>query len=131
MTERTDIKYFIPCSCSLGGLIVNGIEIVDMEGIVSIYHVHTYGVAWPGGIWQRIKNAWAILCGGHIMGDDSTLDKEGVTQLRNACQDALDRWPEVSEVYGKLKFVTIDDIYQSMQDEDAGRKMRLEKERTK
>lgn len=129
MKTRTDIEHFIPCSCKVGGLIVNGIQVVDMEGIVSIYHVHTYGAAWSGGFWQRIKNAWEILRGRTIMGDDSMLNHEGVTKLRDVCQDVLDRWPDYEAFeWSQSDTTPLEALYQSVTDEDEGRKMRLKSE---
>lgn len=123
---RTNIKHFIPCACSYGGLCVNGIYIEEDEEYISIMHAHAYGIAWPCGIWNRIKNAWFILWGSTIFGDDSLLSKEGVEQLRNACQDALDRWPSDNDEMEAIG--SLNEVYVSMVDEESGRKMRLESE---
>jgi hypothetical protein len=82
----------------------------------------------PLSLWQRFKFAVGFLVGKNIYMDDAILDHEGTTKLRDACQDALDRWPEPVDY---TEHYTLDSIYQSIQDEQAGQKLRLQNSKNK
>jgi hypothetical protein len=124
MSLREQICHFIPCSCQAGGLLVRGIdfEYDDEPHSVYIYNVHTVGRD-KLGFWQRIKDAWSILWGRNIRLDDAVIDKEGIIKFRDVCQDALNRWPE--DYANHFEKCSLDEFYQSMEDEDTGRKLRL------
>lgn len=101
---------------------INGIDIDEKEGYIRVSNVHTYGVAHPGGFWQRVKNAWSVLKGQTIYGDDALLGRDSVKLLRGICQNALDRWPEPDDIQA----LELGDIYQALEDESIGRKLRIQ-----
>jgi hypothetical protein len=126
MSKRTQIHHFIPCNCPEGGMILHGIDFEFEEPIIPplvyVYHVHSPGVFSMPTVWERIKNAWSFLFGKSIYLSDVILDGEGVIKLRDACQDALNRWPE--EFTAHFEADSLDAIYQLMEDEEVGRRLR-------
>ena len=129
MSDRTQIDHFIPCGCYEGGLRIRGIEFeytqVSESAYVYIFNLHSPLTYPPLTLWQRLKFAIGFLFGKNLYMDDATLDHKGVTKLRDVCQDALDRWPDD---HGAVeKGGGWDEIYQSLEDEAAGRELRLKK----
>lgn len=128
---KTDIKKFIPCQCHAGGALLTGIDFCGVDEsdsqTISIYIVHTAGVDEnPPSIWQRIKDAWQVICGREFYTCDVILNKEGTKKLRDACQESLDRWPEYEWIENPLGS-TLHQLYVEMEDERIGRQLRLGK----
>ena len=90
---RETIQNFIPCDCGVGGIVTEGIDFEDRQGVVFFYSVHAAGIGVNATFWQRIKDAWSILWGYNIRYNSTVLNHKGVTKLRDVCQGALDRWP--------------------------------------
>lgn len=136
--ERTRISKFIPCSCGIGCLQLHGIELEsDPEhAYVHWFNLHTPNIN-PGGpvsLWERFKYAVKVLFKRDYICDDLTLDHEGVMQLRDACQEALDRWPDEIEAFesaitcGTDCDAMLSAIYQDEEDLRMGRIARLNAE---
>lgn len=122
---RHEINHFIECSCQAGGVLVTGIDFQGSEEgheIVTIAIIHKMGMDIPLSFWRRLVGAWDILWGREISTCDVVLGHSGVTRLRDACQDSLDRWPEFDDYMP----CSLDSLYQEFVDEDRGRKMREE-----
>lgn len=127
MKPRTSVEHFVPCMCKSGGLLVTGIKTEyyehEHDAYVFVYNVHTQNLdSSYQSFWSRIKNAFRMLRGKTLYLDEATLYKDGVVKLRDACQDMLDRWPD--EPRFELP-ETLQEIYQSLEDERVGRELRL------
>jgi len=120
--SRERVNHFIQCDCQSGGLLVHGIDLEENHCSVLFFNVHTYGTGTTPSFWTRVKDAWKILFAHDLRAEDVVLDHKGVIELRNACQDTLNRWPEE-----RLPFAgpeTLEELYQSMQDEQIGKEIR-------
>jgi len=123
MTERTQINHFIPCDCTEGGVIIRGIEIDYEPPVPLVFFLIAHAGDRAPSFWERIQYAFKFLGKGRVYTEEFILNGPGVVAMRDACQDALDRWPNE---FRKLEDATLDEIYQAMKDEEAGREIRLE-----
>lgn len=118
-----DFKAAISCTCQRCGLMVDGFELeYDSEsaerGSWAFVKVWMYREAgWDAGswagFWARIKMAWDIIRRKRWYVDDMCLDKEGVNELRTACDLALKNWPEKGEVRP-----TLEELYSKIREEN-------------
>jgi hypothetical protein len=124
---REKVKHFIPCDCSQGGLMINGIEIDYDEkcpNILWFTNVHAAGTYCERSFFKRIKDIFGYIFGKSIHGEEVVLNHKAVKQLRDVCQDALNRWPDAYNSLEKVE--TLEQIYESMRYEKMGRDLENE-----
>jgi len=123
---REHIDKVIPCVCFDGGLRVRGIEADHEEGNHYLYMFNLHSPGYGNlSLWQRIKYAWSFIFGRNAYVDDVVLDEAGVTALKDACQEALDRWPDAHLYLDLDHGYGLDKIMQECEDERRGRELRL------
>ena len=113
-------EFNINCSCGCGGVLIHWLEFERLDGAsLATLSMHSgRGVAGPFSFWEKIRNAWRYLCvyNSSVYCDDIVLHREGVIELRDACDSVLELFEEsqMDDLFDNNK--TLEKIYDEMRE---------------